>query len=168
MLGDTPREPRKTVKISAQMRVNTSSQRVMICNVSSRGMMLRSSRPPPQGSYVELIRPGVATVARVMWSGERSFGVQTREKLDVAAMTRQEAGTSLALDKTVTSAAFVPSDRGKSYIGELHSAASSNWLAGGIQFVVIAAVGLAVTVFASVLIFDLLFGMSQAVASRLG
>jgi hypothetical protein len=94
--------------------------------------------------------------------------VQTREKLDVGAMTRQEPGTSLALDKTVTSATFVPPSRGKTYIGGLHQTAESSWLARRMQFIVIAAIALAVTVFASVLVFDLLSGMSQAVSSRLG
>lgn len=158
MTGETPREPRRKVRINARMRIDSACVPVMICDVSSRGALLRSPQPPPRGAYVELMRPGGATVARVVWSSGASFGVQTREKLDVAALTNSPES---ALEKPV----FLPDSGRKTYVHGLHHREASNWLAGRMQFVTIAAAAVVGAVFGGLLVFELLNNMSAAVAA---
>jgi hypothetical protein len=84
--GYKPREPRQKVVVSARMRVDGRYSDVCIRDISSRGMMLQAATPPRPGSYIEIMRAAQIVVARVVWAGERRFGIQSQDRIDVPAM----------------------------------------------------------------------------------
>lgn len=57
-------------------------------------MMLQAASPPPQGSYIEIFRASHTIVARVVWARERRFGIQTQDRLNVAAIVNATAPRS--------------------------------------------------------------------------
>lgn len=59
---------------------------VCIRDVSARGMLIQASVPPPRGTYVEILRPGYSVTGRVVWSKHHKFGIESREKIKVAAV----------------------------------------------------------------------------------
>jgi len=59
---------------------------VGIRNVSARGMMMWSDRPPAAGSYVEVRRATHIIVARIVWVKGPLFGVRTQDVLNVRDM----------------------------------------------------------------------------------
>ena len=72
--------------IQARMRVDGKWVDVRIRNISSRGLLVQSATPPARGSYVEIFKARHTIVARVVWSNDQRFGIQTRERLDVSAL----------------------------------------------------------------------------------
>jgi hypothetical protein len=92
-----PREARKAVCITARMRNANGWSDVTIHNVSSRGLMARAQSPASKGDYIEICRGHVAITGRVVWSNGSSFGVRSREAIDLAALEgRPEAGATRA------------------------------------------------------------------------
>jgi hypothetical protein len=55
---------------------------VRIRNISSRGMMLEAPDPPRVGAYVELFGT-VTAVGRVVWKDDDSFGISTRDRVNL-------------------------------------------------------------------------------------
>lgn len=84
-----PREQRRTVLVSARMRVGARWGDVRILNISSRGLLIQSPEPPPRGSYLEVRRGRHTIVARVVWASDQRFGVQTQDLLSVDAIVRE-------------------------------------------------------------------------------
>lgn len=84
------REPRTAVLLPARLRVDGTWIDVRIRNVSSRGMLLEFTSPPPRGRYLEIARGHDRYSARVAWSDERTCGVQTREPISIADVTGQQ------------------------------------------------------------------------------
>ena len=84
--GLKARETRRQLIMRAQMRADGAPVDVCIRNISSRGMLLQASTPPPRGAYVEIICPFHTIVARVIWAKDRRFGVYTRLPIDVSAV----------------------------------------------------------------------------------
>ena len=72
--------------IRARMRYGASWKDICILNLSSRGMMVRSSVAPLPGSYVEMRRGSHVIVARVVWANDYKFGVLTQDRLPVDAL----------------------------------------------------------------------------------
>lgn len=89
------REPRVTVRLRARLKSDVGWGDMHICNVSSRGMMIRNAPLPPLGSYVEICRGPVSIVARVRWLGHDQFGVQSVEPIDLEAL-RDPAAVPIA------------------------------------------------------------------------
>lgn len=86
-----PREPRRKVLIRARMNTGGLWSDVCIVNVSTRGLGLQTSRPPPAGTFIE-VRPGrQVIVAKVVWSNGHRFGVRTQDPLLVAAIVAGDA-----------------------------------------------------------------------------
>lgn len=83
------REPRRNVLVKARMRVGASWGDVSILNISSRGLMIHSAQPPPQGAYLEVRRGRHAIVARVVWTREQRFGVRTQDQLSIEAIVSE-------------------------------------------------------------------------------
>ena len=81
-----PREPRKKVMIKARMRVGAAWSDACILDMSSRGLMIQASDPPPGGSYLELRRGRHVIVARVMWSRDRRAGLRAQDVLPTEAI----------------------------------------------------------------------------------
>ena len=81
-----PREPRKKVMIKARMRVGAAWHDACILDMSSRGLMIQASDPPPGGSYLELRRGRHVIVARVMWTRDRRAGLRSQDPLPTEAI----------------------------------------------------------------------------------
>jgi hypothetical protein len=73
-----PREPRQKVLIKARMRIGASWADACILNLSSRGMLVQSGAAPQRGNYLEIRRGRHVVVARVIWSCDEHFGVETQ------------------------------------------------------------------------------------------
>ncbi|WP_162140542.1 PilZ domain-containing protein [Sphingomonas sp. PR090111-T3T-6A] len=72
--------------IQARMRMGASWSDIVIHNISSRGMMVRTEQPPEPGTYVE-IRHGMQTiVGRAVWRTVRNFGIRTQDRIDMEAL----------------------------------------------------------------------------------
>lgn len=80
------RESRVLVSLKARLKSEMGWGDSQICNVSSRGMMVRHIPPPPLGSYVELCRGPFSIVGRVRWIAGDRFGVQSLEDIDLDAL----------------------------------------------------------------------------------
>lgn len=90
------REPRRKVLIRATMRAGGPRTDVCIRDISSRGLMAQANTPPPRGTYVDLDCAGHQVVGLVVWRKERRFGIQTRERINVAALAARIAPEILA------------------------------------------------------------------------
>jgi hypothetical protein len=73
------REPRRKVMIWARVRAGASWSDACILNLSSRGMLVRASKAPSLGTYLEIRRGAHVMVARVVWTEADRFGVRTQE-----------------------------------------------------------------------------------------
>ena len=80
------REDRQKVLIRAQMCAGGPQMDVCIRDVSSRGLLVQASEPPPRGAYVELVYGSAEVVGRVIWCKDRRFGIQSRERINVPAL----------------------------------------------------------------------------------
>jgi hypothetical protein len=86
-----PRETRQKVVLPARMRAGAGQVDVCIRDVSSRGMLIQAGVPPPRGTYVEILRPGYSVTGRVVWSKHHKFGIQSREKIRIAAVLERRS-----------------------------------------------------------------------------
>jgi hypothetical protein len=71
------------------MRLDGVWRDVCIRNISSRGMLLQAGSPPRRGTYVEVHRGRHVLAARVAWSSDRNFGIQTQDRLDVKSIAAE-------------------------------------------------------------------------------
>ncbi len=86
-----PRAPRQKVVLPARMRAGAGQVEVCIRDVSVRGMLIQAGVPPARGTYVEILRPGCSVTGRVVWSKHHKFGIETREKISIAAVLDRRA-----------------------------------------------------------------------------
>ena len=171
--GDIQREHRKRVRILAEMRVESKRIDVVICNVSSRGLMLTAEQAPPRGSYIEVSRAGVVTVARVVWTNKGRFGVHTRDKLNVAAMMHSPTEKRcMSIEASVPD--VVPKVRTmgtttqvQSLQAVAHQAQRNAWAGARMQFMAIGASVLLFAALGAFVTYELLSGMTLAVSAKL-
>lgn len=78
-----PRELRRRVVVPARLRHGASWSDTCILNVSSRGLMIHTSRPVSRGTQVEIYRGDHVIVARVVWREGARAGLQADERLPV-------------------------------------------------------------------------------------
>ena len=78
------RADRRKVMLRATMHVDGPPIDVCIRDLSAHGMMLQAANPPKRGSYVEIFAGYGDVVGRVVWVGERKFGIVTRERIIVS------------------------------------------------------------------------------------
>jgi hypothetical protein len=83
------REPRRKVMIRAMMRADGPRTDVCVRDISSRGLMIQASAPPPRGTYVDIDCAGHQIVGIVVWHRGHRFGVNSCERIDVPALARQ-------------------------------------------------------------------------------
>lgn len=81
--GETPREWRRKVLVSARMRSPAGWGDVRILNVSSRGMMIRTALPTTPGTTIELRRGDQVMVGKVMWRSGSRAGLRSDTVLPV-------------------------------------------------------------------------------------
>lgn len=82
------------------MRSEAGHSDICIRDISSRGMLVQAATAPPRGTYVEILRPGGSVTARVVWSKDRRFGLQSRDRIDMDAILDRRR-TQRAGDSTV-------------------------------------------------------------------
>jgi hypothetical protein len=102
-----PRELRRRVVMPARLRSSIGWTDACILNISSRGLMIHSSRAGPQGSVVELWRGDHVIVARVMWQDGARAGLQTDERLAVDDILSLSSSAAM----TLTASKAVSGDR---------------------------------------------------------
>ena len=92
-----PREARRKALVRGRMRLGATWRDVNILNISSRGLLLHAAPPPERGTYVEVRRGPHVIVARVVWSSQERFGVQSQDPLrvdDIISEAGQSTGAS--------------------------------------------------------------------------
>lgn len=68
------------------MRVGAAWRNASLLDLSSRGLMIQASEPPPDGAYLELRRGRHIIVARVIWSRDRRCGLRAQDELPIDAI----------------------------------------------------------------------------------
>jgi hypothetical protein len=81
-----PREPRRSVMLSARMRLGACWGSARILNISSRGMLLESTEALSRGTYVEVCRGRYRVVARVVWNRDNQCGLVAQDPLPIDAI----------------------------------------------------------------------------------
>jgi hypothetical protein len=78
-----PRELRRRVMVAARVRSGAQWGDARILNISSRGLLIQTVRPVPQGSTVEIVRGDHLILARVMWSEAGRSGLRAEHVIPV-------------------------------------------------------------------------------------
>jgi PilZ domain len=145
------REPRRKVMIRATMCAGGPWTDVCIRDISSRGIMAQTGAPPPRGTFIDLDWPGHQIVGLVVWRRERRFGIQIRERINVAGRSGRAAPETLAPQRRAPASPRAASRSG---------AVASRTLAGRMEFAVVA-------IFAAALVAGLGFSAFQALSRPL-
>jgi hypothetical protein len=142
------REHRTPVAIKARVKSEIGWGDSQICNVSSRGMMVRHIPPPPLGSYVEVCRGPFSIVGRVRWIAGDRFGLQAMEEIDFAELQNpQRARTPTVSDRRRRPRpAIPPAVQATDLVSRLES---SQRIARRLQFVVVLLGGATIALFAA-------------------
>ena len=78
------REQRTKVILPARVRWEGRWVSATVRNMSSGGLMIAASVPPPPGTYVEVQIAEQTIAARAMWTQQQFCGLRAQGKLDVA------------------------------------------------------------------------------------
>ena len=163
--GRKARETRRQLFMRARMRANGAPVDVCIRNISSRGMLLQASDPPPRGTYVEIICPFHTIVARVIWAKDRRFGVQTRLPMDVSAVV---GDTAPRAPKSPSPAITLASWAGQRPISDIQRRLDrSRWLSSALEFVFFLVLSAAAAAFTANIIYQFLAETFQTITRNL-
>ena len=97
-------DTRHTAMLQGRMRDAGGTYAVRVGDISPRGMLVVSERPPSRGAIVDIMVNGHHVAGQVRWVSGRRFGLRTRERIDVAAMVsgrranRHVAGKKIEID----------------------------------------------------------------------
>lgn len=72
------------------MRGAASWHDARILNLSSRGLLLHTDRPPERGSYLEVRRGPHVIVARVVWTRAKRVGLKAQDVIPIDAIVREQ------------------------------------------------------------------------------
>ena len=81
--SENSRELRRRVVLPARIRHEASWSDACILNVSSRGLLIHTSRQAPTGSQIELRRGNHVIVARVVWRDGAKAGLRADERVPI-------------------------------------------------------------------------------------
>lgn len=95
--GQKPRELRTSVVLPARLRAETGWADACILNVSSRGLLITSSRVGGEGSTVELRHGQYAIVARVVWRKGTRAGLRAEARVPVEEIVTESRSSALQL-----------------------------------------------------------------------
>src|SRR5215213_8031992 len=95
--GQRPRELRRKVVMPARLRVGSGWANACILNISSRGLMIRSTGAGVPGSVVELRRGDQVILARVVWRHGSRAGLRAEDHLPVEEILSLTQAASLQL-----------------------------------------------------------------------
>jgi hypothetical protein len=162
------REPRLKVLIQARMRVEAGRADICIRDISSRGLLLQANRPPPHGTYIEILLPTCTVVARVVWAKDRRFGVATREPINVSAIINRTSPVNSGASKAsiTNSHDSMPFHRQTLTAAEVRERADrSRRLSARLEFVAVAAFAAGAAVFMARAIYETLSPTFAAVSA---
>jgi hypothetical protein len=172
--GVRPREARIKVFIPVCLRGGTGGGGgggdwcdAVIHNVSSRGLMAGCDRTPRVGSYVELRRGTLIVVGKVMWAKGRFFGLRSQDRLSVQALMA-EPGKAPRLPAANDAAPEAQVEaRWEREARLARRVERSRAFAAAFQYVVIAAVVLAMAGLGGTMVYDALHDPLAAVERSL-
>jgi hypothetical protein len=124
-----PRELRRRIVLTAQIRSGAQWTDACILNISSRGMMIRSARALPEGGMIELHRGGQLIVARVMWRDGSRVGLKAEERIAVEDILSLDQTRALQL--VAAPASFRALPRAAAQTGDWHSGRTLEFLGIG-------------------------------------
>lgn len=152
------REVRHSVLIRARMRAGGPPMDVCVRNVSSRGMLLLTHEVPALGTYVEILLPDDVVVGRVMWAGERRFGIRAREKIPLHKVIGGQAQAEVvaAIRRPARPGATMVQPRG-----------DARFAGRSLEFLVLVACAVAVAAFAAIWAFRTLSAVSGKISEYL-
>ncbi len=76
----------KELSVPCRMNVGGKWSSGCIHEVSTKGILVSSSEPPPLGTYVDIRRGTLVIIGRVVWTGGSRFGVRTQDPISLAAL----------------------------------------------------------------------------------
>lgn len=152
MRGLKPREERLPVAIRARMRTECGWGDVVIANVSSRGLMLRTPEPPGGMTYIEVRYQTVVIVGRVVWTNGLQCGVLTQDRLDISALLSPVGGNAKRAANDRRTVRRPPDPPRQRPLAE--RADASRHFARLFDFAVIAVAAVSAAGFAASLVFD--------------
>ena len=120
------------------MRVGSAWRDACILDLSSRGLMIQSSEPPPGGSYLELRRGRHVIIARVMWSRDRRSGLLAQDVLPTDAIIAEPDHSTAKLVVGGEERRSAPATRASRATSHEHS----RWQSRAMEFASIAAVAM--------------------------
>lgn len=152
------REPRHRTLIDARMRCGSGWVDVSIRNIASHGLLVYADDPPPPGTHVEIRRASHVILGRAVWRHEGDFGVRALDVLDVPAILAGEersraSGSAPSRPRSVERR----SDPGRLPAADMtRRFEKSREDSSTLQFMLIAASGLAAAGFAAGIVYELL------------
>lgn len=96
------KEPRVKVLVRIQIRGAGALKDACIRDVSTCGLLLQADEAPARGTIIELVGPFPPVVARVVWTGERRFGVQAQGRIKVSDFLAGKKCRQIAADADAT------------------------------------------------------------------
>jgi hypothetical protein len=78
-----PRELRRRVVLTARLRQANDWSDASILNMSSRGLLIHTTRPLERGSWVELRREELTIRAEVVWRSGGKVGLRAEDRLPI-------------------------------------------------------------------------------------
>jgi hypothetical protein len=78
-------EERTGVMVRATLRDGGGSREACVLDVSTRGLLLTTARPPARGEFVEIAIGDSRLAGQVKWSAKRRFGIALRDRVSVIA-----------------------------------------------------------------------------------
>lgn len=79
--------------IKARMQTGARWGDVCLLNMSSRGALVQSAEPSPQGAYIEVRRGHHVIVARVMWIEGHRFGIYAQDTIAIDQIVSEREGS---------------------------------------------------------------------------
>ncbi|MDG2004406.1 MAG: hypothetical protein P8J20_13855 [Novosphingobium sp.] len=86
-------ELRTKALIKACLRDGGAEREACVLDVSTRGILATTARPPTRGEFVELMVGRQMLVGQVKWASQRRFGIVLRERISVAALIAGDSGS---------------------------------------------------------------------------
>lgn len=94
-------ETRQTAMLQGKMRDGRTTRTVRIGDVSPKGMLVVSDRPPTRGEFIDIMVNGHHLAGQVRWVAGRRFGVRMRERVDVRAVLSGKRPTKRIAGKKI-------------------------------------------------------------------
>jgi hypothetical protein len=125
------------VLLPAQLNSGSGWGSATICDVSARGLSLRSTEVPPRGSIIELRHGDMSIVGQVRWATGGRCGVHTRDRIALSALLGADDPIRDALRGRILPNPLQPAPRRSS----AESAARSRLIGQAMEWAAVAAIG---------------------------